>query len=131
MTRWWLIAVVWSRSTASVATARAESKPKVTSVAPRSLSIVLGTPIIRIPRPERSRAIERLPSPPTTIRTWRPWRWAFLIAWSERSRKTFSPFSIDGHAERVVPVAAAEDRSAAGEDAAHVGGGQRAHPIVG
>ena len=44
ITRWWDSAVVCSRSIASVATWRAVSKPKVTSVAARSLSIVFGTP---------------------------------------------------------------------------------------
>ena len=44
ITRWWDSAVVCSRSIASVATWSAVSKPKVTSVAARSLSIVFGTP---------------------------------------------------------------------------------------
>ena len=43
--RLWLSAVVCRRSIASVATCSAVSNPNVTSVAPRSLSIVFGTPI--------------------------------------------------------------------------------------
>ena len=40
--RWWLSAVVWSLSSASVAVLTALLNPKVTSVASRSLSIVFG-----------------------------------------------------------------------------------------
>ena len=49
ITRSWLAAVVWSRSSASVAVATAESKPKVKAVQLRSLSIVLGTPTTGMP----------------------------------------------------------------------------------
>ena len=48
-TRWWDSAVVCSRSMASVAMFTAVSKPKVKSVASRSLSMVLGTPTTRTP----------------------------------------------------------------------------------
>ena len=48
-TRLWLAAVVTSLSTASVAIWTAVWKPKVISVAERSLSIVLGTPTIGSP----------------------------------------------------------------------------------
>ena len=44
ITRLWLAAVVCRRSSASVAQATAESKPKVITVASRSLSMVFGTP---------------------------------------------------------------------------------------
>ena len=48
ITLWWLSAVVWSRSIASVATATAVSNPIVTSVPRTSLSIVFGTCTTRI-----------------------------------------------------------------------------------
>ena len=44
ITRWWDSAVVWSRSMASTAICTAVSKPKVSSVPDRSLSMVFGTP---------------------------------------------------------------------------------------
>ena len=44
ITRWWDSAVVCSRSMASTAICTAVSKPKVSSVPERSLSMVLGTP---------------------------------------------------------------------------------------
>ncbi len=47
--RLWLSAVVCSRSIASVAMCSAVSNPNVTSVPPRSLSIVFGTPITFTP----------------------------------------------------------------------------------
>ncbi len=56
ITRLWLSAVVCRRSMASVATCSAVSKPKVRSVAPRSLSIVLGTPTTGTSCSECSRA---------------------------------------------------------------------------
>src|SRR2546425_106236 len=49
MMRWCDSAVVWILSTASVAVCRAVSKPKVISVAERSLSMVLGTPTSFMP----------------------------------------------------------------------------------
>ena len=49
---------------ASVATCRAELKPKVRSVASRSLSIVLGTPTMGTPMSISCAAMRMLPSPP-------------------------------------------------------------------
>src|SRR5437763_2774418 len=65
--RWWLSAVVWRRSMASVATWRAVSKPNVMSVPPRSLSIVFGTPTIGSPSAPRRAAAPSVSSPPITI----------------------------------------------------------------
>ena len=67
ITRWWLIAVEWSRSRASVAVATAVRKPKVTSVPSTSLSIVLGTPIQLMPASTRGAVQVIVPSPPMTI----------------------------------------------------------------
>ena len=67
MTRWCASAVVCSRSSASVAIIRAVSKPKVTSVPPMSLSIVLGTPMTGTPFSHSSMAMRRVPSPPMTM----------------------------------------------------------------
>ncbi len=47
--RWWLVAVVCSRSMASVAMLTAVSKPKETSVPNTSLSMVLGRVITLSP----------------------------------------------------------------------------------
>ena len=49
ITRWWLSAVVWSLSSASVAVSTAVWNPKVTYVASRSLSMVFGTPMTGTP----------------------------------------------------------------------------------
>ena len=49
MTRLWEMPVVCRRSNASATHATAESKPKVIAVASRSLSMVLGTPMIGNP----------------------------------------------------------------------------------
>jgi cell division septation protein DedD len=46
ITRWCADAVVWSRSSASVTTPTAVSKPMQNSVTLKSLSIVLGTPTV-------------------------------------------------------------------------------------
>ncbi len=70
--RWWLSAVVWSLSTASVAVDTALLKPKVTSVASRSLSIVFGTPTTRTPFLKSACVIFIVPSPPTAMRTSMP-----------------------------------------------------------
>ena len=51
---------------------QAVSKPKVTSVADRSLSIVLGTPTSFMPFRESSRAIFWEPSPPIVMMASRP-----------------------------------------------------------
>ncbi len=68
MIRWWLSAVVWRRSIASVATCTAVSKPNVMSVAPRSLSIVFGTPSTGRPSSASLAAAPRVSSPPIAIR---------------------------------------------------------------
>src|SRR6266567_1215917 len=67
MTRSWLSAVEWSRSIASVAVATAVSKPKVATVPPTSLSIVLGTPTTGMPVAMSCRAMLRVPSPPIAM----------------------------------------------------------------
>ena len=59
-------AVVVMRSIASVAICTAVSKPKVTSVAAMSLSIVFGTPTIGTPSAESRSAVRSVPSPPIT-----------------------------------------------------------------
>lgn len=61
-------AVVVIRSSASLAIWTAVSKPKVTSVAAMSLSIVFGIPITRRPSSDSRSAEPSVPSPPTTIR---------------------------------------------------------------
>src|SRR4051812_42472226 len=74
-TRLWLSAVVWRRSRASVATCTAVSKPNVISVPPRSLSIVLGTPMTGSPCSPCSRlAAPSVSSPPMAIRPSTPRR---------------------------------------------------------
>ena len=68
ITRWCDSAVVWSRSIASVATWSAVSKPNVASVAPRSLSIVFGTPTTFTPCSAWSAAAApSVSSPPIAI----------------------------------------------------------------
>ena len=68
MIRWWLCAVLWTRSIASVAISVAVAKPKLVSVPQMSLSIVLGR--VRTFRPAacRRRAFFAVPPPPITIR---------------------------------------------------------------
>ena len=74
-----------SRSSASVATARAESWPNVMSVASRSLSIVLGTPITFRPMPESLLAMVMVPSPPMAIST-SSFRLRYVLrTWSDAS----------------------------------------------
>src|SRR6478736_4166249 len=63
-TRWCDSAVVWRRSMASMAMLTAVSKPKVKSVALRSLSIVLGTPTTFTPRSCSLVATPSVSSPP-------------------------------------------------------------------
>src|SRR3954451_6258236 len=66
--RWWLSAVVWRRSMASVATCTAVSNPNVMSVAPMSLSIVFGTPSTGSAySPWRRFAAPSVSSPPMAI----------------------------------------------------------------
>ena len=69
ITRSWDSAVVWRRSIASVTIWTAVWKPKVTSVPPRSLSIVFGTPTIATPSPCRRSATPSVSSPPIGIST--------------------------------------------------------------
>ena len=66
MTRRWLSAVVRTSPTAQATRATAVSKPNVTSVESRSLSIVFGTPRTRSPPRESCRAVRSEPSPPMT-----------------------------------------------------------------
>ncbi len=77
MTRWCDSAVVWSLSRASVAVSTAVEKPKVISVAFKSLSMVLGTPITGTPNLTSSPATFRVPSPPITIKASIPYRFKF------------------------------------------------------
>ena len=78
ITRLWDSAVVCSRSIASVAICTAVWKPKVKSVAARSLSIVFGTPTTLIPSSCSLPATPRVSSPPIGISASRPW--AFIAA---------------------------------------------------
>ena len=74
ITRLWDSAVVCSRSIASVQIETAVSKPKVTSVAERSLSIVFGTPTTGSSCSAKSReATPSVSSPPIATRASRPW----------------------------------------------------------
>ncbi len=57
-------AVVWSLSIASTHTWTAVSKPNVSSVADRSLSIVFGTPTTLTPSPASRAATPSVSSPP-------------------------------------------------------------------
>ena len=75
MMRWWLWAVEWSRSMASVAMDRAVSKPKVMSVMATSLSMVLGRVITFIPICARRQAFFWVPPPPMQMSASRLWRW--------------------------------------------------------
>ena len=69
ITRWCASAVVCRRSTASVTMLTAVSKPKLKSVPPRSLSMVLGMPTTGYWWSRHmSRAAFKVPSPPTTTR---------------------------------------------------------------
>ena len=72
MARWWLAAVVWTLSSASVALATAVMKPKVRSEPQRSLSMVLGTPMQLMPRSAKGLAADMVPSPPMTTRASMP-----------------------------------------------------------
>ncbi len=87
MTRWWDSAVVFSRSSASVATETAVSKPKVTSVAAMSLSMVFGTPTIGRPASLISLAAFRVPSPPIGMTASRPRSEQYFLARSTPSRR--------------------------------------------
>ena len=67
MIRWWLCAVLWTRSMASVAISVAVAKPKLVSVPQMSLSIVLGMVITFSPAFCSRIAFLALPPPPITI----------------------------------------------------------------
>ena len=67
MTRSWLSAVVCSLSIASSAVLTAVSKPKLVIVPATSLSMVLGTPTIFIPRSQSCCEMASDPSPPIEI----------------------------------------------------------------
>src|SRR5208337_2590510 len=71
--------VVCRRSIASVAITKAVSKPNVTSVASRSLSMVFGTPTMLAPLRKKSRAMCWVPSPPITIMASMPSRRALSM----------------------------------------------------
>ena len=66
--RLWDWAVVWSLSMASVAVSTAVRNPKVMTVEPRSLSMVLGIPMTGRPLSRRRRAMVSEPSPPMEMR---------------------------------------------------------------
>jgi hypothetical protein len=68
MMRWWLWAVLCSRSMASVAMPSAVSKPKVMSVPATSLSMVLGRVMTFSPCCLRRRAFFWVPPPPRQTR---------------------------------------------------------------
>lgn len=89
--RWCALAVVSRRSRDSDTIATALLKPKVTSVAPRSLSMVFGTPTTGRPISARRRAVDWEPSPPTTIRASSPRRLTVAFVFS-RTAGSISPF---------------------------------------
>ena len=103
ITRWWLAAVVWIRSIASVAMPTAVSKPKVRSVPSRSLSIVFGTPTIRIPWIARRCAMSRVPSPPTTTSASMPAERMFWCTRAVTSPGGSSPIHRNGSSRLDVP----------------------------
>ena len=108
ITRLWLSAVVCSRSIASVAICTAVSKPNVRSVPPRSLSIVFGTPSTGSPCSPCSRAAApSVSSPPIAISP-------SMSSGVERPRIASGPVV----ALERVGARGAEDRAAAGQDAA-------------
>ena len=67
--------------------------PKVTSVANKSLSIVLGTPITLTPFLAKSLAEVKVPSPPITTRASTSSFFKFSTPTSETSFLTILPFS--------------------------------------
>ena len=73
MTRSCDSAVVCSRSMASTHTWTAVSNPKVSSVADRSLSMVLGTPTTATPSAARRAATPSVSSPPMATSASMPW----------------------------------------------------------
>ena len=118
--RWWLSAVVWSLSSASVAVLTALLNPKVTSVASRSLSIVFGTPTTFTPFSKSACVIFIVPSPPTVTRQSIP---DLLDVPHDLARDVLEnrhAVLVHRVVERVPPVRGAEDRSSARLDASHV-----------
>ena len=107
MTRSWDSAVVCSRSIASVAVCTAVSNPNVTSVADRSLSIVLGTPTTSGALARRaSAATPSVSSPPIAI----------SASMRSPAQRVEHPRDAVVGLERVRP-ARAEDRPAPRQDA--------------
>ncbi len=84
-------AVECRRSSASVANATAVSKPKVTTVLSRSLSIVFGTPTIRSPFAASAVAMPIEPSPPIAMCASMLWRLKARINSSVRSTSPIVP----------------------------------------
>ena len=111
MIRWWLCAVLCSRSIASVAISSAVAKPKVASVQATSLSIVLGS--VRTLRPARPRRRAFLAVPPPPRQT-RPSRRSLSADLDDRPGHV-PDLAVYEHAVRLV-AAGAEDRAADGED---------------
>ncbi len=79
--------MVFNRSSASVATETAVSKPKVTSVQAMSLSMVFGTPTTGRPASLISFAAFRVPSPPIGITASMPRSAQYFLARSTPSRR--------------------------------------------
>ena len=76
---------------ASVATPTAVSKPKVSAVPGRSLSIVFGTPTTGSPCCESAWAMRIEPSPPMAISASMPRRWKLVTTSGVRSTMVTSP----------------------------------------
>ena len=75
----------------SVANETAVSKPNVTTVRERSLSIVFGTPTMRTPFVARALAIASEPSPPIATTASMPLAWRALTSSSVRSTSATVP----------------------------------------
>ena len=91
MTRSWLSAVVCSLSMASSAVFTAVSKPNVVIVPLTSLSIVFGTPTMRMPFSYSCWAMASDPSPPMVMSASMPSLRAFSISSPERSTSACVP----------------------------------------
>ena len=109
--RWCDSAVVCSRSIASIAMLTAVSKPNVKSVALRSLSIVFGTPTTCTPCSCSRVATPSVSSPPIATSASTP----------SAAEVGLDLLDAALDLERVGPRRA-EDRAAAGQDAAHLAG---------
>ena len=93
----------------SVANETAVSKPNVTTVRLRSLSIVFGTPTIRTPFSASAFAIASEPSPPIATTASMPFAWRAFASSSVRSTSTTVPSgcftgNLSGFPEFVVPM---------------------------